>query len=291
MNRNTKNASWLTILSIIFLAQSIFAQPQNEISLDKLSNTVVFIVNTQIEVIDYQGQKCEIFLKPLGQPNLIPKTNQTVGTGFFIGDKNKLFLVTANHIASFTSGLTKIVLKTVNDTPIEFSISSIVGSDTLNWSHHATADASAIQIFPNKDVLPHLEGHFIPSEVLFSKLEAPSRDKPLTVLGFPLGLGSQGRFSPISKESKAASGLISFPRADTNIIDDFFLLDSPSIGGFSGAPVFILPKAYTVGSGLVFGNEFSCRGLVHGTLSDNTGGKLCAVVPSYKILECIEKIK
>lgn len=274
------------------LPQTISAGPPgNQISLDRLSNTVIFIVNTQTEVVDFQGQKCEVLLKPIGQPTSFPKQIQSVGTGFFVEDNNRLFLITANHIASFTSIRSRIVLKTNIDTPIEFPIASIVGSESLNWFHHPTADASAIQILPHKEVLPHLKEHFIPKVVLFPKFEAPSRDKPLTVLGFPLGLGLQGKFSPISKESKAASGLISFPRADTKVVNDFFLLDSPSIGGFSGAPVFILPKAYTVNSGLVFGNEFSCVGLVHGTLSDETGGKLCAVVPSQKIIECIESIK
>lgn len=252
----------LCLFSLLFvspaISQTISAgPPENQISLDRLSNTVVFIVNTQTEVVDFQGQKCEVILKPVGQPTSFPKLIQRVGTGFFVEDNNKLFLITANHIASLTTLRSRVVLKTNIDTPIEFPIASIVGSESLNWYHHPTADASAIQIIPQKEVLPHLKEHFIPKGILLPKLEAPSRDKPLTVLGFPLGLGLQGKFSPISKESKAASGLVSFPRADTKVDNDFFLLDSPSIGGFSGAPVFILPKAYTVNSGLVFGSEYN----------------------------------
>lgn len=32
-------------------------------------------------------------------------------------------------------------------------------------------------------------------------------------------------------------------------------------------------------------------GLVHGTLSDDTGGKMGAIVPSYYILEAIEQFE
>src|SRR5436309_12687982 len=53
-------------------------------------------------------------------------------------------------------------------------------------------------------------------------------------------------------------------------------LTGPSIGGFSGAPVFLLPQPFfTEGKFSIPGsnNPAICVGLVHGTLSDSTGGK------------------
>lgn len=41
------------------------------------------------------------------------------------------------------------------------------------------------------------------------------------------------------------------------------------------------------GGGLVIGGKLRCVGLVHGTLSDNTGGKFAAVVPSIFIFQTI----
>ncbi|HSR12816.1 MAG TPA: hypothetical protein VLS90_15340, partial [Thermodesulfobacteriota bacterium] len=69
----------------------------------------------------------------------------------------------------------------------------------------------------------------------------------------------------------------------------FFILDKPSVGGFSGAPVFVLPGPYFSEDKVVTGKEIGCVGLVHGTLFDSTGGKFAAVVPSAFIAETIRE--
>ena len=61
------------------------------------------------------------------------------------------------------------------------------------------------------------------------------------------------------------------------------------MGGFSGGPVFDLPGPRTVEGNLVIKTSLSCYGIIHGTLSDDTGGKLAAVTPSAFILETIAK--
>ena len=51
-----------------------------------------------------------------------------------------------------------------------------------------------------------------------------------------------------------------------------------------------MPAPYADGDALVFpegGTPATCVGLVHGTISDNTGGKLAAVVPAHFIVETI----
>lgn len=44
--------------------------------------------------------------------------------------------------------------------------------------------------------------------------------------------------------------------------------------------------AFTIEAG-----SLRCVGLVHGTVSDNTGGKMAAVVPSFFILQTLRKAK
>jgi hypothetical protein len=68
-----------------------------------------------------------------------------------------------------------------------------------------------------------------------------------------------------------------------------FLLQDPSIGGFSGAPVFDLPGIRLSGSAMVAHQGVACFGITHGTLSDDTGGKLAAVTPSSAVIELIDK--
>jgi hypothetical protein len=75
-------------------------------------------------------------------------------------------------------------------------------------------------------------------------------------------------------------------RPDTNTEGTFFVLDKPSIGGYSGAPVFAMPWPLAAGAALGFVSSGSpdaipkCVGIVSGTISDETGGKLALIVPS-----------
>ena len=62
----------------------------------------------------------------------------------------------------------------------------------------------------------------------------------MATIGFPLELGVKDKFSPIFKIAHPVSGLFRQPRFDNNIEASFFILDDPSVAGFSGAPVFEL---------------------------------------------------
>ncbi len=53
-----------------------------------------------------------------------------------------------------------------------------------------------------------LPQRFLPLAMLCADKRAPSRDVILTSVGFPLGLGAVGYFSPLTSESKASSGLL-----------------------------------------------------------------------------------
>src|SRR5206468_6794441 len=112
------------------------------------------------------------------------------------------------------------------------------------------------------------------ASTLLTERKAPDRDAPLTVLGFPLGLGVEREFSPISRDTKAASGLLTLPRFDTQIPATFFVMQDPSIGGDSGAPVIDTGGPRRAGQGLVLSAPTIVVGLVHGTLPDQTGGKV-----------------
>jgi hypothetical protein len=65
-------------------------------------------------------------------------------------------------------------------------------------------------------------------------------------------------------------------------------LESPSVGGYSGGPVFDLGyqivgvMTTTTGSGKTI-----CHGLIHGTISDDTGGKMAAVTPAFYLSDLL----
>ena len=216
------------------------------------------------------------------------------GTGFFIHSADKLYLVTASHVSSILSPASPITVATGDGRPFTFRLQSLApNSAALAWIVHPSADVAALRITPAADFLKnHLAGHFMPSAWLERAKEAPLRAKTITALGFPLQLGVSQYFSPISRETKAASGLLELPRFDTRVMSTFFITQDPSVGGFSGAPVFDTGLPYSaenVGLSVQVGAEPRIVGLVHGTLSDSTAGKLGAIVPAFIILEVLEQ--
>jgi hypothetical protein len=255
-----------TAFAALLLSVSVFGQ-----SIEQFSGTVVFLRTLQ---------------------------NQSYATGFLVTpDERTMVLVTAEHVALLMKSAFRATIRGENDTPIDLSSEELTGSKTVNWVAHGTEDIAVTVLHPSSDVISKLQHHFMVAKAIDSGHDAPSRERLLTTVGFPLALGvNNGHFSPISRDSKPASGLVTLPRFDTHTLATFYLLDSPSIGGFSGAPVFLFPFPYGKSSGaLAFPipgaptSEPRCIGLIHGTISDDTGGKMAAVTPSVYIVETIAK--
>jgi hypothetical protein len=80
--------------------------------------------------------------------------------------------------------------------------------------------------------------------------------------------------------------LITLLRADTKTACDFYTLENPSVGGYSGGPIFdlgyIIVGAMTTNTGPTV-----CHGIMHGTISDTTGGKIAAVTPCSYVKDIV----
>jgi hypothetical protein len=67
----------------------------------------------------------------------------------------------------------------------------------------------------------------------------------------------------------------------------FFCLENPSVGGYSGGPVFDLGYS-TNGVLEIKKDKTLCHGIMHGTMGDNTGGKIAMVTPAFYLKDIIE---
>jgi hypothetical protein len=268
-------ASLLTIVLMGAITMGAAEAQGNQHPIDQVARTVVFL---HVPSTKQPGGKGLEF-----------------GSGFLVAVNERLFLVTAGHVATLMSGKASITMSVENDAAKTIGVSDLTGaSGDPKWIVHAVADVAVLPLHPASDLKALLTSRALLPPVLISKLEAPPRDRPLTVIGFPLGLGvlftgPGGKISPVTRESKAASGLLTLPRLDTKKPTEFFVLDSPSVGGFSGAPVFILPSAFSQGPGIVFSATTLFVGLVHGTASDDTGGKFALVVPSAFVTQTLQR--
>lgn len=63
-------------------------------------------------------------------------------------------------------------------------------------------------------------------------------------------------------------------------------MENPSVGGYSGGPVLdlgymVLPNMKTTKEKTVL------HGIIHGTISDDTGGKIAMITPMYYLKDII----
>lgn len=259
-------------------------------SIEDVFATVVYFETDSLQYKKVDGQLYEIWLRKPNSDEAMPFTNPIIGSGFFVTKNNRLFLVTAQHVAETFNHSTRITIRKGNDEPFTTLLFAVRDELKKMFKYSDDADVAVMELFPDEKTLEVLKAHFLPIEMLEEKEEAPQREKLLNMIGFPLGLGTNKKFSPITSEVKPASGLLELPRFDNKKIYIFFLIDKPSVGGFSGAPVFDLAKPYSDSKGLIItGGPIKCVGLVHGTISDETGGKFGAIVPSFYIVKTINK--
>ena len=208
------------------------------------------------------------------QPTI--KDSADTGTGTLISFKDKYFILTASHVIKKCDLREKIVIHLPGDKPLMIDLITITKGNT-HWQVHPIADLAIIQVYPN---------HFTGFDTLLTKYSFTAdlmyfgnqvgRDVELTFFGYPVIEPTLVHFSALSFHGTVASGLITLNRADTNTPCDFVLMNIPSMQGCSGSGVFfnIAKPIITTGS-----DKTLMIGLVHGTKSDDTGGKIALITP------------
>ena len=222
---------------------------------------------------------------------LTPKDNGSydVGTAMFVSSPSGegvpyCWIVTASHVAKATNDNTLLVESNIDGKAITLPLKLL--GEVSEWKHHSVADISCLKINLTQQNIGFIKGHMFPYDHFDISRECVSRDVELTCIGFPNGLGTSGSFSPFTFRSYASSGFIRHNRADTNTPSDFFCLEHPSVGGYSGCPVFDLGYFIT-GMITQTKDKTRCHGIMHGTMSDNTGGKIAMVTPAFYLSDLI----
>lgn len=208
---------------------------------------------------------------------------EKVGTGIFICNDDKVYIVTATHVAKETNSLSYILLCDEQNNTIKRNLCNL--NNTLMWIDHPIEDISAMEIdtVSNIDIL---NGRCFPYEQIEFDINNISRDVELTSVGFPTGLGTKGKFSPFTFRSYASSSEITLNRADTNKPAIFICMENPSVGGYSGGPIFDL-GIMKVGLMTSSSGPTKLLGIMHGTILDETGGKIAMFSPALYLKDII----
>lgn len=279
-----------TIILVILLA--IAAAGLRAGNMDQLQGTVVLLSKNEVITENINGANYELWHRDPSTGIFFPKQQTSIGTGFLIKGEKCLYLATAQHISAFVDYDCKITFRGANNLPVALKFEEFLKPQGINqaipiaWINHERADCSIHPLVPSSPGANSLSNAMVlPMMVIPALSDAPSRDITLTTLGFALGNGAQVTFSPVTKESKAASGLLS----ENSVV--YFLLQDPSISGFSGAPVFDPgePRWLTRdGAAAMVGGQLTCWGIISRTDSDATGGKMARVIHAGQISEMIK---
>jgi hypothetical protein len=274
------------LLTVTALIASQHAPAQ---TLEGLATTTVYLHIDEPQFEWKAGIRYEVGLKDPSTGKSIPRPVTTnSGTGFLVCAESRTFLITAKHLALAINAKWSATVRSGGIQALTFALSDLTGESSDVWTFHDEADVAAIELHQKKN-LPPISKNCIPIELLPKQLEAPTRGQAITVIGFPLRLGAADVFSPISHEMRAASNVVTITSPLDGRPETVFIIDSPSVQGFSGAPLFKWPLFDVSGSTISGGGQTQLLGLVQGTLSDNTGGKFGIVVPGAYIRETIER--
>jgi len=208
-------------------------------------------------------------------PNAV---GEEVGTAIFVGKNNVPFLLTAAHVIANITPQSYVLLSNASGAPQKVMLSELLGGAT--FVTHAQADLAKAQITVTLQNKQWLENRCFPHDHIDMSANLLSKDVELTIVGFPNGLGANGsKFTPLTFRTYVAGQAITLPRADNGSACDFVVLEQPAMGGYSGGPLFDLGYMIT-GAMRTTKEKTLLHGIVHGTISDNTGGKLAAITPS-----------
>lgn len=275
------------ILLILSFYGKTFSQKRNG-KIEQLFPLVAYIETNKVRTHKIDQVDWEVYLRNPKTNELRPDLVKFIGTGFFVAKDIDLYFITAEHVASSTDINTSVSVSIddQNSRSIKFNKfvdPNYIVNGKINWIVHPDADVALVPV--STDVTGILG---LPYEIVFNKLEAPMRETNLIVYGFPLGLGTGTRLSPISKRYNTSSGLLDLPRFDNRRPSVFFLIDDPSISGLSGGPVLALPQKleYFDGTTTMI-KDHQLLGLVHGTITKDGGG-YGAIVPAKFIKEVID---
>ena len=198
-----------------------------------------------------------------------------IGTGTFISKDNKYYILTANHVVVSPIKVEFIYLCDNKMNPTKIDIKKL--NNRGRWVSHPVADMAIFEI--DSMANPWISTRSFPYDHCEISMVNLTRDTELTTVGFPLGLGIQNIFAPLTFRSFPASSILKIQRIDKpqNVLD-FFLLEDPSIGGYSGGPVFDL--AYKVDYNMTQTKDKTrLYGIMHGYCGGNAGGSMSCVTP------------
>lgn len=269
----------ISILLLLGLTNASYA-----LTVEDLSKCVVYIKESNPIREIFEGKTYEIWRKDTETEQLSPKLQSIGGTGFLISHSNKIYLLTAAHIARQITKQAEIYWNTGSGKMNHFNFGFIQEQlPESKWFFHPSTDL-AIHPFGFTEKSKH---SLIHEDLFITKDDHLSIGTEIYIFGFPLHLGITDILSPLSKKAETASSFTSISNTDLSPNLLFILLDQDLAQGYSGAPIFTSPDIKLKGN-TISTSKAKLIGVQSSTISDKTGGKLSLVIPIFYIEDIFE---
>jgi len=204
------------------------------------------------------------------------------GTGFLVTTNNQYFLVTAKHVAdSLRIESSEIFFRDENENAISFKLFEFL-TKPLFLKFNQNSDFFIVKLVPfNSTSLEILKRSSVDINIFANDRKSIDRKFDVLVMGYPLF--DFDNFSPITFKSYFSSSLINVKLNNMPAPTLCYLLENPSMAGFSGGPVFagVKDRASTPLTKTII------VGIVTGTTYDKTGGKVARITPAFHLLDLI----
>lgn len=242
--------------------------------------SILLIANiTNCQIVDSEVLYNKIILLSDVQDNKVH-----TGTGFILSAEKQYFLVTAKHVADkLRIESSEIHFRDTNNTAIGFRIKDLSPKNIVA-SFNENSDFFIMKLEPSDSIESKiLKRSSIDFSHLANNRESINRRIDVLVMGYPIF--DLEHFSPITFKSYFSSDLINIKIDELSSSALCYLLENPSMEGFSGGPVFVGVKDRAT----IKFKKTSIVGIVTGTTYDKTGGKFAIITPTFHLLDLLNK--
>jgi hypothetical protein len=202
-------------------------------------------------------------------------------SAFMLLDGNRLFLATAAHAARETSASTKILYRTKEGESRWLTLDGCRRERVEPWRYHPSSDVAVMNVETSKLDDKTIKALFelaIPVNCLV--LETPGRTAEIEIVGFPMAIGTRPSVSPLVMKGCVASRET---ETENRWGTEPIVFAIPAAGaGCSGGPVFSSHDNHSI---------VRLVGMSAGFHADETGAKLCKVVPARIIQEVVNQLR
>jgi hypothetical protein len=204
------------------------------------------------------------------------------GTGFLLTSENIYYLVTAKHVAdSLRIATSEIIFRDSDQTSIKLKLIDFLAKPIIR-EFNDKSDFFILKLEPfDSKSLEILKKSSFDINILANNRESIDRRIDVLVMGYPIF--DRENFSPITFKSYLSSSLINIKLENMPKSFLCYLLENPSMAGFSGGPVFVGVKDRTT----ISLDKTLIIGIVTGTTYDKTGGKFAIITPAFHLLDLV----